>query len=416
MEVGEIGFSKDGGAINWFPGHMAAATRAIRSRLKLSDLVIEVRDARIPFSSANQDLQPQLSAKRRVIALNKKDLANSNVLNKWVRYFDSCKQDCLPISAHSRSSVRKLLDLVELKLKEVISREPTLLVMVVGVPNVGKSALINSIHQIASTRFPLQEKMKRATVGPLPGVTQDIAGYKIAHQPSIYVLDTPGVLVPNIPNIEIGLKLALAGSVKDSVVGEDRIVQYLLTVLNTRGTPLHWKHLANPIEETTQISEDKPDYNPKDIRPKMKKLPDASDLLYVKVVRVNTLSSLIQDVQVSKDLQSCSSYVYEDCAKFRENVMELSSRAVQLLMIYTHRDLVAEVRHALYVTLSEFGGNIEDENDMECLVEHQFEVLQKVLRIPHKSSEARLMVSKKFLTLFRSGKLGSFVLDDVPES
>ncbi|XP_040943456.1 short integuments 2, mitochondrial isoform X2 [Gossypium hirsutum] len=255
----------------------------------------------------------------------------------------------------------QLLDLVELKLKEVISREPTLLVMVVGVPNVGKSALINSIHQIASTRFPLQEKMKRATVGPLPGVTQDIAGYKIAHQPSIYVLDTPGVLVPNIPNIEIGLKLALAGSVKDSVVGEDRIVQYLLTVLNTRGTPLHWKHLANPIEETTQISEDKPDYNPKDIRPKMKKLPDASDLLYVK-------------------------------------------------------DLVAEVRHALYVTLSEFGGNIEDENDMECLVEHQYEVLQKVLRIPHKSSESRLMVSKKFLTLFRSGKLGSFVLDDVPES
>ncbi|KAA3465248.1 short integuments 2, mitochondrial [Gossypium australe] len=108
MEVGEIGFSKDGGAINWFPGHMAAATRAIRSRLKLSDLVIEVRDARIPFSSANQDLQPQLSAKRRVIALNKKDLANSNVLNKCVRYFDSCKQDCLPISAHSRSSVRKV--------------------------------------------------------------------------------------------------------------------------------------------------------------------------------------------------------------------------------------------------------------------------------------------------------------------
>ncbi|MBA0824026.1 hypothetical protein Goarm_020713, partial [Gossypium armourianum] len=142
----------------------------------------------IPFSSANQDLQPQLSAKRRVIALNKKDLANSNVLNKWVRYFDSCKQDCLPISAHSRSSVRKLLDLVELKLKEVISREPTLLVMVVGVPNVGKSALINSIHQIASTRFPLQEKMKRATVGPLPGVTQDIAGYKVKCSTSLSLL------------------------------------------------------------------------------------------------------------------------------------------------------------------------------------------------------------------------------------
>ncbi|EOY09176.1 P-loop containing nucleoside triphosphate hydrolases superfamily protein isoform 2 [Theobroma cacao] len=333
MEVGEMGFNKEGGVINWFPGHMAAATRAIRNRLKLSDLVIEVRDSRIPFSSAHQDLQPQLSAKRRIIALNKKDLANSNVLN--------------------------LLELVEFKLKEVISREPTLLVMVVGVPNVGKSALINSIHQIASTRFPVQEKMKRATVGPLPGVTQDIAGYKIAHQPSIYVLDTPGVLVPSIPNVETGLKLALAGSVKDSVVGEDRIAQYLLAVLNTRGTPLHWKH-SNQLQEITNITEYKPDYNPKDLRPKRKKLSSVSDVLYVK-------------------------------------------------------DLATEVQHALYVTLSEFSGNIEDENDLECLIEHQFEVLQKALKIPHKSSEARLMVSKKFLTLFRTGKLGSFVLDDVPE-
>ncbi|XP_022745432.1 short integuments 2, mitochondrial isoform X3 [Durio zibethinus] len=297
MELGEMGFNKEGGAINWFPGHMAAATRAIRNRLKLSDLVIEVRDARvctryihyIPFSSAHQDLQPQLSAKRRIVALNKKDLANSNVLNKWVRYFDSCKQDCLPINAHNRSSIRK-----------------------------------------------------------------------IAHQPSIYVLDTPGVLVPSIPNVETGLKLALAGSVKDSVVGEDRIVQYLLAVLNTRGTPLHWKQVANQREEITQISEDKPDYNPKDLRANRKRALNASDLLYVK-------------------------------------------------------DLVKEVQHALYITLSEFDGNMEDENELECLIEHQFEVLQRALKIPHKSSEARLMVSKKFLTLFRAGKLGSFVLDDVPE-
>jgi len=95
-----------------------------------------------------------MSAKRRIIALNKKDLANPNVLNKWTRHFESSKQDCIAINAHSRSSVMKLLDLVELKLKEVIAREPTLLVMVVGVPNVGKSALINSIHQIAAARFP----------------------------------------------------------------------------------------------------------------------------------------------------------------------------------------------------------------------------------------------------------------------
>ncbi|KHN14966.1 Mitochondrial GTPase 1, partial [Glycine soja] len=337
-----------------------AATRAIRHRLKLADLVIEVRDARIPFSSANADLQPHLSAKRRVVALNKKDLANPNIMHKWTHYFESCNQNCVAINAHSMSSVKKLLEVVEFKLKEVICREPTLLVMVVGVPNVGKSALINSIHQIAKSRFPVQEKMKRAAVGPLPGVTQDIAGFKIAHKPSIYVLDTPGVLVPSISDIETGLKLALAGSVKDSVVGEERIAQYLLAVLDTRGTPLHWNHLNNRrIDGIEYEAEENPEYSLKNLKPKRRNLPNRSDLVYVE-------------------------------------------------------DLVMGVQRALYSTLTEFDGNVEDESDLESLIDLQFSALQKALKIPHKASEARLMVSKKFLTLFRTGKLGPFILDDVP--
>ncbi|CAF2093739.1 hypothetical protein YC2023_063837 [Brassica napus] len=362
--IGGMSFAKEAGAINWFPGHMAAATRAIRSRLKLSDLVIEVRDARIPLSSANEDLQPQLSAKRRIIALNKKDLANPNVLNKWTHHFESKKQDCVAINAHSRSSVKKLLDLVEFKLKEVIAREPTLLVMVVGVPNVGKSALINSVHQIAATRFPVQDKLKRATVGPLPGVTQDIAGFKIAHRPSIYVLDSPGVLVPNIPDIETGLKLALSGSVKDSVVGEERLAQYFLAILNTRGTPLHWKYLFEGRNEGSAHPDsiDKPSYNLKDLRHQRSKQPDSSAVHYV-------------------------------------------------------GGMISEVQRSLYTTLSEFDGDTEDENDLECLIEQQFEALQKAFKVSTRaSSEARLMVSKKFLTLFRTGRLGPFILDDVPET
>ncbi|CAN4118563.1 unnamed protein product [Withania somnifera] len=308
--LGLMGLNKGGENINWFPGHMAAATRAIRQRLKLSDLVIEVRDARIPLSSANEDLQPMLSGKRRVIALNKQDLDNRNLMHRWISYFNSRKQEGLPINAHSRSSVLKLLDLVEFKLKEVMTREPTLLVMVLGVPNVGKSAVINSIHQIVLSRFPVQEKTKRAKVGPLPGVTQDIAGFKIAHRPSVYVLDSPGVLVPSIPDIETGLKLVLARSVKDSVVGEERIAQYLLVFL----------------------------------------------------------------------------------------------------------DMVSEVQCALCITLSEFSGSLEDESDLEILKDDQFEALQKAMKIPHKASEARIMVSKRFLTLFRTGKLGQFILDDVPDA
>lgn len=360
--LGEMAFNAGGGAINWFPGHMAAATRAIRERLKVADLVVEVRDARIPLSSANHDLQSHLSSKRRVLALNKKDLANPNIMHKWIHYFDSCKQDCIAINSHSKSSVRKLLELVEFKLKEVISREPTLLVLVVGVPNVGKSALINSIHQIASSYFPVQGKMKRATVGPLPGVTQDIAGYKIAHQPSIYVLDSPGVLVPSIPDIETGLKLALAGSVKDSVVGEERIAQYLLAVLNSRRTPLHWNHLNNRrLKGIQYATEGKHEYSLKDLRPKRRKPPNNSDVLYIE-------------------------------------------------------DLVTDVQCALYITLSEFTGNVDDESALENLIGQQFEALQKAFKIPHKASEARLMISKKLLALFRAGKLGPFILDDVPDA
>ncbi|EYU20756.1 hypothetical protein ABFS82_11G009700 [Erythranthe guttata] len=360
--ISEMGIVKGGGNINWFPGHMAAATRAIRDRLKVSDLVVEVRDARIPLSSANQELQSMLAGKRRVIALNKKDLANPNIMHRWIRYFDSCKQDCLSINAHSKSSVKKLLDLVEYKLKEVISRQPTLIVMVVGVPNVGKSALINSIHQLASIRFPMQGRNKRATVGPLPGVTQDIAGFKIAHQPSIYVLDTPGVLVPSIPDIETGLKLAAAGSVKDSVVGEERIAQYLLAVLNTRGTPLHWRRsMSRESEDNNHLgNEDKPTFSLKDLLPKKNSPPiNKSNIHYIE-------------------------------------------------------DIVSNVQGALCGTLSEFNGNIEDESELGSLIEQQFEALQKALKIPHRASEARTMISKKFLTLFRTGKLGPFILDDVP--
>ncbi|XP_010246386.1 PREDICTED: short integuments 2, mitochondrial isoform X2 [Nelumbo nucifera] len=312
--LGDMGFNRGGGIINWFPGHMATATRAIRDRLKLADLVIEVRDARIPLSSVNEDLQPVLSSKRRVIALNKKDLANPNIMQKWIQCFDSHKQDCLSINAHSKTSVKK-------------------------------------------------EKIKRATVGPLPGVTQDIAGYKIAHQPSIYVLDTPGILVPSIPDIETGLKLALTGAVKDSVVGEERLAQYLLAVLNSRGTPLHWRNLNNRrLEGLRAEFKETKEKTLRDLLPKRRKLPTESDIWHIE-------------------------------------------------------DLVTQVQCALYITFAEFEGNLEDESDLESLIEEQFVALQKAMKIPHKASdEARIMVAKKFLTLFRMGKLGPFTLDDVPDS
>ncbi|KAK3118755.1 hypothetical protein QOZ80_9BG0706490 [Eleusine coracana subsp. coracana] len=358
--AGEMTFNAGGGVVNWFPGHMAAASRAIRDRLKLADLVIEVRDSRIPLSSANEDLQPVLSAKKRIIALNKKDLANQNIMNRWLYHFESCKQDCISINAHSKSSVSQLLGLAELKLKEAIMKEPTLLIMVVGVPNVGKSALINSIHRIATSRFPVQDKKKRATVGPLPGVTQDIAGYKIASQPSIYVLDTPGVLVPSIPDMETGLKLALTGAVKDSVVGEERIAKYLLSLLNIRKTPLHWERLLHRRE--------------------------------------------------GFDDEACSSNEKDSTDSIRRRRRLNNTDAIYV------QDLVMEVQSSLCSTFLDFTGNIDEESDLESLIDMQLTALRKVFRIPHKPfDETHGPTSKKLLTLFRSGKLGPFILDDLPD-
>lgn len=154
---------------------------------------------------------------------------------------------------------------------------------------------------------------------------------------------------------------AYAGSVKDSVVGEERIAQYLLAVLNTRGTPLQWKHLVD--RETKDPHHE-----------------------------------LENKCGVIKDLQN----------KGKKSMNKSNAYRVQ--------DMVSEVQRTLCITLSEFSGSLEDESDLEILIEHQFEALQKALKIPHKASEARIMVSKKFLTLFRTGKLGPVILDDVPDA
>lgn len=363
--LGEMSFNSSGGVINWFPGHMPATTQAIRERLKLADLVVEVRDARIPLSSANGDFQDVLSCKKRIIILNKRDLANPNIINKWTQHFDDHRQLCCFTNSHSKHDVGELLSRVETQLKDAISRHPTLLVIVVGIPNVGKSALINAIYRISRMRFAAQEKLKRATVGPLPGVTQDIAGFKIAHQPSIYVLDTPGVLVPNIPDIDTGLKLALTGAVKDSVVGEDRVAQYLLAMINTRHVPLRWKGL------NTESCEESSNFCPEDLT-----------------------------VKGPKDTPN------EKKKKIKEAKQN----------VHQKEDQVLEVQKALFRTFSAFKGNLENEDDLEDLIESQFKVLQKAFRIPLNSGEiGRIKVSKKLLQLFRMGKLGNYILDSLPK-
>lgn len=249
--------------------------------------------------------------------------------------------------------------------------KPTLLIMVVGIPNVGKSAIINGLHALSHSD---QEKLKKATVGPLPGVTQSLQGFKINSKPSIFVLDTPGVLVPNISDLDTGLKLALTGAIKDSVVGEERLGRFLLALLNSRQAPLKWK---KSIEEARAKEE-------------------AEKKVIMEKSKPKTLLELKRQAYLAQKKEN---------TKKKERVTDHNKDSV-----------VLSVREALYSTLSNFQGNLEDEDDMEGLVDTQMHELRKVLKVSMDLGDVGwTLVSKKLLNLYRIGRLGHYALDVLPE-
>ncbi|XP_020084238.1 DAR GTPase 2, mitochondrial isoform X2 [Ananas comosus] len=221
--VRELGMK--GAAEGWYGAHMAAAERAILERAPLVDLVLEVRDARIPATSAFESLGRWSGSNKHMIALNKVDLADA--------------------------SSTELLSTVRSRIKELNGGESsyTATVMLVGIPNVGKSAIANSMHQIGRIGAMEKGKLKHAMVSPLPGETRDISSYKIASHPNIYVLDTPGILSPKIANDDFGSKLALTGAIKDSLLGEYKLSQYFLSLLNSSEEHKHWGNLKYSTDE-----------------------------------------------------------------------------------------------------------------------------------------------------------------------
>eukprot|EP00899_Mesostigma_viride_P012525 jgi/Mesvir1/21273/Mv21672-RA.1 len=216
--------------MNWFPGHMAKASREIRDKLKGVDLVLEVRDARIPLSSTNEHLEELCAHKRRLIVFNKRDLADPRQEKPVKRLVEHGQSSALFVSALEPASVRKLLQMV----RETLRERPldSHLCMVLGMPNVGKSALINALRRAAPAGGRGSGGV--AVTGPTAGVTRAISGFKLAQSPSTYLLDTPGVMVPKVKDFDTGLKLALTGAVKDTVVDERDRVRYLLRWLSER--------------------------------------------------------------------------------------------------------------------------------------------------------------------------------------
>lgn len=212
-------------SIQWFPGHMTKTKRQIQANLKLIDAVAEIIDARIPVSSRNPDLNKLIQNKPRVILLNKSDMANQTATKKWIEYFKN--QDITAIAVDCKSgrginqfvpAVNRVLSKKITALKEKGMINPTLRIMIVGIPNVGKSSFINRIA-----------KQNRAKAEDRPGVTRGNQWYTIAK--NLEMLDTPGVLWPKFDDKTVGEHLAFTGAVKDRILDIELLAVRLLDFL-----------------------------------------------------------------------------------------------------------------------------------------------------------------------------------------
>ena len=207
--------------INWYPGHMKKTRELIKDNLKLVDLVIEVLDARIPISSRNPIIDELVGSKPRVIALNKTDIASDKETKRWREYFVNEGSTPVAINAQNGSGVSnllKLLERIENQLSEGKMRQKPLRMMIVGVPNVGKSSLINRLTG-----------RKSAQIGNKPGVTKGKQWLKLKN--GMELLDTPGILWPKFEDNRVGIYLAFCGSIKDEILDLPTLALELIKVL-----------------------------------------------------------------------------------------------------------------------------------------------------------------------------------------
>ena len=211
--------------IQWFPGHMTKTKRQIQQSLKLVDAVAEILDARIPLSSKNPDLQKLIQSKPKVVLLNKCDMANQTATSRWIDYYASKGITAIAVDCKSGKGLNKFAPAVNNVLAERRERlkakgmvNPMLRIMIVGIPNVGKSSFINRVA-----------KQNRAKVEDRPGVTRGNQWYSIAK--NIEMLDTPGVLWPKFDDKTVGERLAFTGAVKDQILDTELLAVRLLDFL-----------------------------------------------------------------------------------------------------------------------------------------------------------------------------------------
>ena len=209
--------------INWYPGHMVKAKRQIIEDLKLIDIVIEILDARLPLASQNPDLQQIIGNKTKIIILNKSDLADEIQTNRWIKYFEKRGFCTIEFNSTNEKGIEKILktiqDTYEMKVKETKSNKirvgKIIRVMIVGIPNVGKSSFINRLSKKSS-----------AKVGNKPGVTITKQWIRLTN--NIELLDTPGILWPKLSDKNSAQKLAYVGTIKDEIMDKVELTYELI--------------------------------------------------------------------------------------------------------------------------------------------------------------------------------------------
>ncbi|MBO0585803.1 ribosome biogenesis GTPase YlqF [Sporosarcina sp. E16_8] len=211
--------------IQWFPGHMAKARREVTEKLKLVDIVFELIDARLPLSSRNPMIDEVIHQKPRLLILNKMDLADETETARWIRYFEAQGMRAVAINSFEGRGLQTVIkaakEILEPKLERMRSRgirPGAMRAMIVGIPNVGKSTLINRLA-----------KKNIAKTGNTPGVTK--AQQWIKYEKELELLDTPGILWPKFEDKEVGFKLALTGAIKDKIVNMEDLAVYGLRFL-----------------------------------------------------------------------------------------------------------------------------------------------------------------------------------------